>query len=158
MRVLKHISFRFRPLNLIVVAGMLFLLPGTRILCDIGSSLSTDQCCSGAEEHSRDNASTQDVADSHGSSHHEDTAPSQAPADSKPDHCCSNWYVFTAESANSSLTATISSSTFSAIVGLSILSQSKSNPLNETIKRYASTANNRAPDCPLYLTLHSYRV
>jgi hypothetical protein len=149
---------RCRALNILIVTGMLFLLSGTRILCDMGSSLSTDQCCSEAEEHGHDKASTQDVADNQGSTHHEDTVPENAPADSNPGHCCSNWYIFTAESANSSLTATTSSSTLPANIEFSILSKSTSSPLNETIKRYTSTANNRAPDCPLYLTLHSYRV
>lgn len=149
---------RCRAFNILIVFGMLFLISGTRVLCDIGSSLSTDHCCSEVEEQGHVQKSTGEVADNQGTTHHEDSAPEQAPTDSKPDHCCSNWYIFTAESANSSLTATISSSTFPAILGFSILSQSSSNPLNETIKRYASTANNRAPDCPLYLTLHSYRV
>ena len=149
---------RCRALNVLIVTGMLFLISGTRILCDIGSSLSTDHCCSEAEEHSHDKASTQDIADNQGSAHHEDSAPEKAPADPTPDHCCSNWYVFTAESANSSLTVSLVPQILPPITGLPVHSQPLTKPVYETIERDLASANNRAPDCPLYLTLHSYRV
>ena len=148
-----------RALNLLVVTGLLLLMSGTRILCDIGSSLSIDQCCSGVEENGHEKTLLHGAESDHRSFHDDEAAPEKTPVDSKPDRCCSNWYIFTVESADSSFTPAISSLIFPTITGLSVPSQPiLSNPAYETANRSVSTANNRAPSSPLYLSIHSYRV
>jgi hypothetical protein len=149
---------RTRALNFLVVTGLLFLMSGTRILCDIGSSITSDQCCSGVEENGHEKTSLQDAGSNQGSSHHDESAPERAPADSKSGPCCSNWYVFTAESANSSLATSFVSQILPSATGLPVHNQPITNPVNETIERFVSAANNRAPSSPLYLSIHSFRI
>jgi len=150
---------RDRALNLLVVTGLLFLMTGTRILCDVGSSMPVDQCCSAKEHIGHEKTSIHDIEGEQGYYHHDDAAPEKAPADSKPNHCCSNWYIFTTESANSALTESTISPILPALTGLPIVSQPRlNNPSHNIANPLVSKANYRAPSNPLYLSIHSYRV
>lgn len=147
-----------RALNLLVVTGLLILMSGTRILCDIDSSMSNDQCCSDVEENGHGITSFHETGSGHASSHHDEEGPSNVPDNAKPALCCSNWYVFTVESVNSSQVTSIITPTLAAITGLPILCQPINNPAYETIVRYIVVTNNRTPSSPLYQSTHSYRV
>jgi hypothetical protein len=148
---------KFPRLRLLLVAGLVHLLAGTGMVCNVASAQRAEACCEVATSGCDHDAPTSHADAHHGPDHANHSAPPKSPDSGKPDLCCSTWYVFTVDSTPSP-TGVPRLPLSSPVIDLSSPAMHGSAAFVVDFIRTGGIGNNRAPNPPLFLISHSIRV
>ena len=146
----------YHVMKQMVALTLIALLVGTRLFCDLGTTLSPGQCCAQSD------CSTPFKSEIAGRASHEDHEcdcpgrPAETPKSSRSDQCCTNWFVFAAGPIKVSTGR--DSQRPLAEVGMVPATMPPNDPISIRCRSAYPIVHNRAPNNPLCLASHPIRV